>query len=312
MRAATEWPLWSTTARLVVDAADAERALADAVRIARRELERIDAAVSRFRADSEIVRIADHLPAGAQITPLLAEFVRCALDVARLTDGLVDPALGGSIAGIGYDRDIRLLQDDDRPVRVIVSRRPAWRGVRLDGRRLTVPAGLHLDLGATAKALAADRVAAQIADEAGCSVLLSLGGDVATAGGEPERGWHVLVQDGPDEPAATVRLTAGCGLATSSTIRRTWRRGGLLRHHILDPRTGLSAATPWRSVSVAAESCLLANAYATAAIVLAETAPAWLAERAAARLVSDATGRPAVTTVGGWPAECILEEVGHG
>jgi thiamine biosynthesis lipoprotein len=316
MRTATEWPLWSTTARLVVDGWDARdpaAVRADARRIADAELAPIDAAVNRFRTDSEIRRIAGRLPHGATVSPLLAQFVRRALDAAVLTDGRVDPAVGRSIDAIGYDRDIALIEDDAGPVRAVVSPRPPWRSVHLVGDRLTVPAHLRLDLGATAKALAADLVAARIADALGCAVLLSLGGDIATAGPEPEQGWHVLVQDGPEEPPATVRLTAGCGLATSSTIRRTWTRGGERLHHIVDPRTGLPAPRAWRTVSVAATSCFLANAHATAAVVAGSMAPGWLDDLVAARLVA-ADG--AVTTVGGWPAASacasIGEEVGHG
>jgi thiamine biosynthesis lipoprotein len=317
MRTATEWPLWSTTARLVVDAPEARDTAtvrADARRIADVELGRIDAAVNRFRPDSEIRRIAGRLPHGVTVSPLLAQFVRRALDAAVLTGGRVDPAVGRSIDAIGYDRDIALIEDDAGPVRAVVSLRPPWRSVRLDGDRLTVPAHLRLDLGATAKALAADLVAARTADVLGYAVLLSLGGDIATAGPEPAEGWHVLVQDGPCEPAATVRLTAGCGLATSSTIRRTWTRGGETLHHIVDPRTGLPAPRAWRTVSVAATSCVLANAYATAAVVTGSTAPGWLDDRAAARLVA-ADG--AVTAVGGWPAASagaasIGREVRHG
>jgi thiamine biosynthesis lipoprotein len=312
MRAATQWPLWSTTARLAVDTPDArdpEATLADAKRVADMELARIDAAVNRFRPDSEIRRIAGGLPHGVTVSPLLAQFVRRALDAAVVTGGRVDPAVGRSIEAIGYDRDIALITGDAGPVRAVVSPRPAWRSVRLDGDRLTVPEHLRLDLGATAKALAADLVAARIADDLGCAALLSLGGDIATAGPEPRAGWHVLVQDGPDEPAATVRLAAGCGLATSSTIRRTWTRGGETVHHIVDPRTGLPAPRVWRTVSVAATSCFLANAYATAAVVAGSAARHWLDDHVAARLVA-ADG--AVTTLGGWPAESRLEEVRHG
>jgi thiamine biosynthesis lipoprotein len=85
--------------------------------------------------------------------------------------------------------------------------------------------------------------------------------------------------------AATVALRGG-GLATSSTTQRRWRRGGQEVHHILDPRTGAPAAAIWRTVSVAAASCVEANTASTAAIVLGATAPAWLLRmRLPARLV---------------------------
>ena len=92
------------------------------------------------------------------------------------------------------------------------------------------------------------------------------------------------------------------GLATSSTAARRWRHGGDVLHHILDPRTGLPAATPWRTVSVAAGNCLDANTASTAAILLGAKAPAWLtAHGLPARLVPE-DGGPIVYTPG-WPED---------
>lgn len=305
MRAASGWQLWSTTARLVVEPADR---LDEAIAIADRELTRIDEVASRFRADSELNRVAASAPDGVRVSPLLALLVGRGVDAALLTDGLVDPTLGHTLNRLGYDRDIELIEDQGELVRAVVRTRPGWRSVSLVGDMLTVPPHLALDLGATAKAVAADRVAATIAEELGCSVLLSLGGDIATSGPEPVGGWHVLVQDGPDEPSTAVRLRAGTGLATSSTLHRRWMRGGRSMHHIVDPRTGLPAGEYWRTVTVAAESCFVANALATASIVRGAEALSWLKGRGAARLV-DETGR--VRVVGGWPVDEEMQ-VRHG
>ena len=128
-------------------------------------------------------------------------------------------------------------------------------------RIVVLPAGARLDLGATAKAWAADRSAGRLAEALGCGVLVSLGGDIAVAGEAPPGGWRVRFQDvtgRPEEPpvgpSAVVAIRGG-GLATSSTMARRWRRGGDVLHHILDPRTGLPAPPCWRTVSVAAATC---------------------------------------------------------
>ena len=97
-----------------------------------------------------------------------------------------------------------------------------------------------------------------------------------------------------------VRLAAGA-LATSSIMCRQWRRGGRTLHHIVDPRTGLPAAGPWRTVSVAAANCAEANAASTAAIVAGDQAPAWLAGQGLpARLVAR---DGSVRFVAGWPED---------
>ena len=284
-------------------ALDAARALLEA------DLAALDAACSRFRPDSELAQLdqADGLP--VPVSPLLAEAVAVALRAAELTGGDVDPTVGEAIVAAGYDRDFTLIPADGPAVNLVVRAVPGWHQVRLDlgSRTLTMPAGVRLDLGATAKAWTADRSAARIAGTLDTGVLVGLGGDISVAGPAPDGGWRIRVQDvtgHPDEdpcgPATVVAITGG-GLATSSTTARRWRRGGSVLHHILDPRTGLPPAPVWRTVSVTAATCADANTASTAAIIRGDAAPGWLARlRLPARLVAD-SGR--VETVAGWPAE---------
>ena len=322
-----------TTARVVVwPPGRAGRALAavDA------QLALLDEQASRFRGDSEISKVHRCLPGAARsgsarpgdaprqdappkdvpspdATPLgscivsegLAEAIAVALAAAEWTGGLVDPTVGGALCGLGYDRDFAALPQDPaseaappEPGHV-----PGWRSVQLDGRRLRLAAGVRLDLGATAKGLGADRAArAAAACVPGGGVLVSLGGDIAVAGEPPVGGWPVLVADEPEpsgpELGQLVRLAAG-GLATSSIRCRQWRRGGRTLHHIVDPRTGLPAAGPWRTASVGAANCAEANAAATAAIVAGEQAVGWLtAQGLPARLVAH---NGSVRLLSGWP-----------
>ena len=293
-----DWELWSTTARLVVTDARSARA---ARAIADRILAEIEMASSRFRSDSELSLAGPDLAEGVDVSPLLALLIDRALDAARLTDGAVDPTLGRALASAGYDVDIRLVEDSESILRAVASPRPGWECVERDGTRLRLPAGLAFDLGATAKAVAADLVAAAVVREIGCGALVSLGGDIATAGHAPEGGWNVLVQDLPGDPATRVRLSAGFGMATSSTQKRRWLRAGDTVHHILDPQTGLPADPVWRTVTVSAPSCLIANALSTASIVRGESAVSWLGTLGADARLVHRDGR--IVTLGGWPAE---------
>jgi thiamine biosynthesis lipoprotein len=318
-----EWSVWTTTARLVVsDPTVLNHARAATVE----HLAAVDAAASRFRPDSEVSRLAAGDGRPTVISPLLADLVATALSAATRTDGAVDPTVGRALAALGYDRDLadvtvittrNAVVDIQRPA----ARRPAsWRAIHLDGRVLTMPAGTLLDLGATAKARAADHCAALVKRRFGCGVLVSLGGDLRVAGPppdghdhspdddhdhEPAAGWEILVQDGPGEPASRLRLSGAEAVATSSTLHRRWRggspvRGPQLLHHIVDPATLRPAASLWRTVSVAAATCVDANTLTTAA----------LARPTRARLLLEAAGLPArlvaadghVTRLGGWPA----------
>ncbi|MEV5847365.1 FAD:protein FMN transferase [Streptomyces sp. NPDC051985] len=303
--AAAEWRALGTTVRLVVT----DPALLDSCNLLlARQLAEVDAACSRFRDDSELAALDTTHGRPVRVSPLLAEALAVALRAAEATDGAVDPTVGSAMEAIGYDRDFTLVREDDRPVSLRVRRAPGWRRVTLDEKTgaVTVPEGVRLDLGATAKAWAADRAARTLARTAGCGVLVSLGGDTAVAGEPPAGGWQIRVQDitGPvdEQPAQgsydTVGLRSG-GLATSGTTARRWQRGGHDLHHIVDPRTGLPVRSPWRTVSVAAASCADANAATTAALVKGAGAERWLTRLGLpARLV---THRGTVVTTPGWP-----------
>ncbi|HEU5473153.1 MAG TPA: FAD:protein FMN transferase [Actinophytocola sp.] len=299
----TSFPAIGTTAHLLVtDPA----ALAEADTMLRAFLSDLDRACSRFRTDSALSTVNSSGRA-SDVDPVLFAALRVAVRAAEETGGLVDPTLGRSMIAIGYDRSFADVPPSSatrvRPVRSGA----AWREIVLDPatRSVTLPRGVQLDLGATAKAWAADVAATQIAERLGCGVLVNLGGDLAIAGPAPDGGWRVRVT--ADHAVSTggqvIALRRG-GLATSSTTVRTWRRADQVLHHVLDPATGLPAKRFWHYVSVAAADCVTANTASTAALVLGDRAPDWLAERdLAARLVApDGT----VTAVAGWPAEAMV------
>ncbi len=294
------WDALGTSASIVVTD---PRALAPARAAVEAQLAQIDEACSRFRDDSELTALNARAGRTTRIGPLLLNAIEVALRAAVLTDGIVDPTIGRALIVAGYDGDFAQLRPGTAP-RIPVARATAgWQAVAIDRPRGTVrvPHGVLLDLGATAKALAADRAAAAATTAARSGVLVNLGGDLILAGPPPPGGWLVRVADdhraAADAPSQTIAI-AGGGLATSSTTVRHWAPDG---HHIIDPRTGRPARSCWRTVSVAARTCVDANIASTAAIVLARRAPHWLSARGLpARLVTTGGG---TTTVGGWPAE---------
>jgi FAD:protein FMN transferase len=298
------FPALGTSAVVAVAEADL---LSRARQLLATVLERADRSCSRFRPDSELVAANRRSGSVVHLSGDLHRAVRAALDAAAATDGIVDPTLGAHLRAIGYDRTYaRVRARGGWQFEALERPRGAWRRVELDDERrlLRAPAGTELDLGATAKALTADLAAQRIATETGVGALVSLGGDIAVAGSAPEEGWCVLVSSAHDSPldgdGQRVALSRG-GLATSSTGVRVWRTSSGEMHHLLDPRTGLSASTPWSAASVAADTCLQANVASTAAIILGDAAPLWLAGRnLPARLVSR---DGAVTTTAGWPSE---------
>jgi thiamine biosynthesis lipoprotein len=301
----------------VTDAAALGRARA----VVEADLARVDAACSRFRPDSDLSKVNAAAGRRVAVDGLLIEALQLGLWAAAVTDGDVDPALGSALQLAGYDRDWRLLSKQTgvrsgpagggapRATLALSARlAPGWTAIEIDrdAGTVAVPRGVSIDLGATAKAWAADRAASAVNAATGTGALVSLGGDIGTAGSAPRGGWMVHVTDdhrsAPDAPGQTVTIGSG-GLATSSTTVRRWRCEGADNHHIIDPRTGAPARGRWRTVSVAGASCVDANVAATAAIVRGAGATAWLTELGLpARLVAD---DGTVQSIGGWPQDSV-------
>jgi len=296
------FPALGTTAVVVVNA----DATTNARRAVEAEVDAMDRACSRFRDDSELSRLNAAGGRRFAASPLLIEALVTALRAARLTDGMVDPTVGTAMRVLGYDRDFAWVEREGPPLTVTVGSVPGWQVVEIDpgAGTVRVPSTVTLDLGATAKALCADRAAGAAARATGSGVLVSLGGDVAVAGPPPDGGWSVRVTDDHaaphDAPGQTVAVHSG-GLATSGTSVRRWARGGRPLHHLVDPATGAPAQTPWRTVSVAAGSCVDANIASTAAMIMGPAAPAWLAARDLPARLVHTDGR--AVTVAGWPPE---------
>jgi len=268
-------------------------------------LQELDLAASRFRDDSELAMLNAAPERDVRVSPLLARAIAEALRGAVLTDGAVDPTVGEAVKLAGYDTDFARVPADGLSLKLVAQGIPGWRALRFDAasRVVRLPRGVELDLGATAKALAADLSAAAAMAAGAGGVLVSLGGDIAVAGEAPAEGWVIQVSEDSGAPIRegeeAIAITAG-GLATSSTTVRRWTRGGVVLHHIIDPVTGLPAAGPWRTATVVAATCVDANIASTAAIVKGEAAIAWLA---AAGLPARLVGRDGrVHRAAGWPA----------
>jgi FAD:protein FMN transferase len=287
--------LGSTAVVAVTDAA----ALTGARAVVERVVDEFDIACSRFREDSELTAVNAAGGAPMRASRLLLEAVAASVRAARLTDGDVDPTVGEALIALGYDRDFAHVGDgggsdgggaggdgeardgEGTARRFKITAVPGWRTIDIDtdAGTIRVARGVRIDLGATAKALAADRAAADASLQAGCGVLVSLGGDISIAGPAPPDGWQVRVTDDHrsdvSAPGQWITLRSG-GLATSSTTVRRWQTEAGFVHHLVDPATSRPVTGVWRTVSVTAASCLDANIASTAAIVRGERAVAWL------------------------------------
>jgi thiamine biosynthesis lipoprotein len=238
-----------------------------------------EAALSRFRADSELSRLNARAGQIVRVSGVLWEVLQAALAAARRTGGLVTPTGLVALEAAGYDRTFAALPAAGSAAVAPAGPLPAWQAVRLLPRlqAVQVPAGVRLDFGGIAKGWAADRAARRLAAHA--PALVDAGGDIRVSGpratGEP---WPIGAGDprDADRDLALLALRGGA-VATSGRDYRRWQRGGVWQHHILDPRTGHPATTDVLSATVLAPTAVAAESAAKAVLILGSGAGvAWL------------------------------------
>lgn len=294
-----DFEIWGLSGSL---ATEREDQMANAVQRLWARLESFDVACNRFRDDSELSRLNARPGEIVHISETLELALDAALRAADATNGLCDPTVLPSLLALGYDRDFDEMVTCINPAPAPPVRPLGPRAIHLDRDEHTavIDDRGQLDLGASAKALVVDLVADDVATFGG--VVVELGGDVAVRGNGPQGPWAIGVSDSltitGSEPRIALRHG---GIATSSTTSRAWRAGDHVVNHIIDPRTGSCASGPYATASVTASDCVLANAFATAALLWNEEAAYHIAQAGwSARLVrTDGT----VEFVGGWPED---------
>ena len=260
----------------------------------------IDHACNRFDPESEISRL-NRDQGVVHVSDALARALRAAQRAHDLSEGLCDPTVLDSLIALGYDRDYDEIVDlEDAPVTLAPAPGFAALDFDPDARTVNKTEAWRIDLGASAKALLADLVAEDVAPTGG--VVVEIGGDVCAKGHGAQGPWVVGVATTlsitGDEPRIALENGA---VATSSNDVRTWRRGDTVVGHLIDPRTGQSAHSPYAAATVIDADCVGANAFATAAILWGEDAGWHIAQAGrSARLVRH---DGSVELIGAWPRE---------
>ena len=236
--------------------------------------------MSRFRPSSDLMRL-NAAGRAEQVPDALLKVVRVALQSARESAGLVRPTVLDALAAAGYDRSFDQLPAAGAPA-AAAAPAPDWRGIALDlpGRSITLPAGVHLDLGGVAKGWAADQAARRLAAHG--PALIDAGGDIAVSGPMANgAAWPIAIANplAPDDTLGNLLLARGA-VATSGRDFRRWQRGGAEQHHIIDPRTGQPARTDVLAATVIAPDGPSAEVAAKVALMLGSGAGlAWLDAR---------------------------------
>lgn len=246
----------------------------DATRASQRVREMVadlEASWSRFQPTSDVARVNDAGGEPVSVAPSTLDVVADAIAWWRSTGGLFDPTVLPALEAAGYDRDHRV---GHGPIRSGAPA-PGCDGIRVDGRAGSVqlPPGVGIDLGGIGKGTAVDLAVESLHEQPGGVV--ELGGDLRVWGRPPDdEGWAVAVEDLRDGSRAALLWLRSGAVATSSTLRRRWRDGERLAHHVIDPRTGASVDGELVSVTVVAGRTAAAEVLAKAALVTGTVASA--------------------------------------
>jgi FAD:protein FMN transferase len=248
---------------------------------ARHRLDQLESRWSRFLDDSELSRVNAAAGLPVRVSPDTAQVVRRSVEAWRVTGGLFDPAVLAAVESAGYDRSFERLEATAASRPDAAPRpSPGCEGIEVADDTVRVPSGVRLDLGGIGKGYAADQVAFELRQDGATGACVNLGGDVRVSGpSDGGTGWAVGVTDPFDETVnmTTVTLDEGA-VATSSRLRRRWRRGEEELHHLIDPRTGEPAQTSLVAVTVVAAQAHWAEILAKAALIAGKDAGRQLLE----------------------------------
>lgn len=237
------------------------------------ELVRINALMSTYDPHSELSRFnRGPVDVTVPVSPELVEVVAAAFVVSEQTQGAFDATVAPLVAlwGFGADAARRIPGDEDvtQALRSVSYRRVAHEH---EPPTLTKLLPATLDLSGIAKGFAVDRLASLL-DDSGCQAyLIEFGGEIKARANAPGGGpWRVGVESpsGPDY-VRTVLLGTNA-LATSGDYRQYRESDGVRVSHVIDPRTGYPVRHRLASVTVVADTAMMADAYATAMLVMGE------------------------------------------
>jgi thiamine biosynthesis lipoprotein len=239
------------------------------------ELAAVNDRMSTYQADSELSRFnaadtTDWFPVSAELTRL----VDTAIAVSTLTDGAFDVTVGPLVNLWGFGPEVKA---DQLPAQAEIDAALARVGWHLLATRADPPAlrkaqaDLYVDLSAIAKGYGVDRLADLLEDAGITDYLAEIGGELRgrglNAAGEP---WRIAIERPDAARRAVLRVVAltDLGMATSGDYRNFFELGGKRYSHTIDPVTGRPVDHQLASVTVLAERCAEADAWATALLVL--------------------------------------------
>lgn len=242
----------------------------------------VDAQMSTWKPDSDLMRL-NRLETGIwfDVPSQLGAVLAAGLEIGRLSGGAFDIGVGDLVSAWGFGSNPAA----ERPQATANPgpRRPAHLCVEIDTERLRVRklTKVTLDLSGIAKGFGVDELARVLGSHGIAHFLVSIDGELRASGGKPDGPpWHVAVEKpkaGSREPEGVLELFDGA-VATSGDYRHFVDIDGVRHAHTIDPRRQEPVVNGPAAVTVLAETCMTADAWATALLILGPTAGGAIAE----------------------------------
>lgn len=276
-------------------------------------VEQLESRWSRFRVESEVGRLNAANGEPCEVSPDTALLIERAVELWRLTGASVDPLVLGAVIEAGYDRSFETLGELRSRAAGPRSAEPwtmiACTDIDIDrggrgatgcgadpGTRVRLPRGATFDPGGIGKGLAADMIVGELISGGALGACVNLGGDLRVEGIGPDgAAWDVAI-DHPwiGSPMVVIHLRDG-GIATSSTLKRTWSIAHEGRHHLIDPRTGSPSTTDLVQATVVAGQAWVAEGFAKAVLLRGSDRPFDMLPAGIGAIAVDRSGRVLVS-----------------
>ena len=238
-----------------------------ALQAAEEEIHKLEGEWSVTDENSEIYKINHSQGAPVTLSQDTAKILDFALEMARQTDGALDPTIYPIMTAWGFTTDQNRIPSSEEIESLLEN--VGYEQAVLNGNQIQLPAGMELDLGAVGKGYAGDLAAEILKDRGITSALLDIGGNIQAIGSRPDgSNWRLGIRNPFGEGQVGVLSVSDRAVVTSGNYERYFAGDdGQIYGHIIDPSTGYPADTGLASVTIIAEEGKVGDALPTAMFV---------------------------------------------
>ena len=239
----------------------------EALEKAEKEIHTLESEWSVTDENSEIYAVNHSNGNVVTLSEDTAGVVSFALEMAKETDGALEPTIYPVLTAWGFTTDENRIPGNEE-IQSLLSR-VGYEKVELNGQKIHLPEGMELDLGAVGKGYAGDLTAEIVKESGVTSALLNIGGNVQTVGSRPDgNDWRLAIRSPYGDGEVGVLEVSDCAVVTSGNYERYFTgEDGKRYGHILDPKTGYPVDNGLTSVTIVTEEGKTGDALSTSMFV---------------------------------------------